>query len=305
MTDQKVKIIVNPNADLGRAWQSSADLRKIVEQYIDADWSGTVFPIHAKDLAVRAGEEGYDLVIAVGGDGTIHEIVNGLMQIPKERRPKLGIIPYGSGNDFAHAVGVDSRPSYAIRQIFTGKPRPIDIGKLLHGNSEVEYWSNALGIGFDATVVERFQQMKRLRGFAAYMTAVLQTLASRIVSPHMRIETDQESWEDDIFMLVACNGSREGGGFLIAPEARPDDGVLHYAWIEKVSRPMILRILPEVMKGTHERFPQVRIGEFKRMRISSDQPLFMHTDGEVYAGYGSDIRDIEIEIIPGAIEIVS
>lgn len=305
MTDQKVKIIVNPNADLGRAWQSSADLRKIVEQYIDADWSGTVFPIHAKDLAVRAGEEGYDLVIAVGGDGTIHEIVNGLMQIPKERRPKLGIIPYGSGNDFAHAVGVDSRSSYAIRQIFTGKPRPIDIGKLLHGNSEVEYWSNALGIGFDATVVERFQQMKRLRGFAAYMTAVLQTLASRIVSPHMRIETDQESWEDDIFMLVACNGSREGGGFLIAPEARPDDGVLHYAWIEKVSRPMILRILPEVMKGTHERFPQVRIGEFKRMRISSDQPLFMHTDGEVYAGYGSDIRDIEIEIIPGAIEIVS
>lgn len=305
MTDQKVKIIVNPNADLGRAWQSSADLRKIVEQYIDADWSGTVFPIHAKDLAVRAGEEGYDLVIAVGGDGTIHEIVNGLMQIPKERRPKLGIIPYGSGNDFAHAVGVDSRPSYAIRQIFTGKPRPIDIGKLLHGNSEVEYWSNALGIGFDATVVERFQQMKRLRGFAAYMTAVLQTLASRIVSPHMRIETDQESWEDDIFMLVACNGSREGGGFLIAPEARPDDGVLHYAWIEKVSRPMILRILPEVMKGTHERFPQVRIGEFKRMRISSDQPLFMHTDGEVYAGYGSEIHDIEIEIIPGAIEIVS
>lgn len=305
MTDQKVKIIVNPNADLGRAWQSSADLRKIVEQYIDADWSGTVFPIHAKDLAVRAGEEGYDLVIAVGGDGTIHEIVNGLMQIPKERRPKLGIIPYGSGNDFAHAVGVDSRSSYAIRQIFTGKPRPIDIGKLLHGNSEVEYWSNALGIGFDATVVERFQQMKRLRGFAAYMTAVLQTLASRIVSPHMRIETDQESWEDDIFMLVACNGSREGGGFLIAPEARPDDGVLHYAWIEKVSRPMILRILPEVMKGTHERFPQVRIGEFKRMRISSDQPLFMHTDGEVYAGYGSEIHDIEIEIIPGAIEIVS
>ena len=305
MTDQKVKIIVNPNADLGRAWQSSADLRKIVEQYIDADWSGTVFPIHAKDLAARAGEEGYDLVIAVGGDGTIHEVVNGLMQIPKERRPQLGIIPYGSGNDFAHAVGVDSRPSYAIRQIFTGKPRPIDIGKLLNGNSEVEYWSNALGIGFDATVVERFQQVLHSATFRAYMPAVLQTLASRIVSPHMQIETDQESWEDDIFMLVACNGSREGGGFLIAPEARPDDGVLHYAWIEKVSRPLILRILPEVMKGTHERFPQVRIGEFKKMRIRSDQPLFMHTDGEVYAGYGSDIRDIEIEIIPGAIEIVS
>lgn len=305
MPDPNVKIIVNPNADLGRAWQSSAELRKIVDEYGPADWSGTVYPVHAQELAERAALEGYDLVIAVGGDGTIHEVVNGLMQVPVEKRPRLGIVPFGSGNDFSHAVGIDPRLNYSIRQIFNGEPKAIDIGKLRPKNGSVEYWSNAVGIGFDALALIRFQQMKRLRGFVAYMAAVLQTIAKGIDSPRMQVKTDRESWEDDILMLVSCNGSREGGGFLVAPEARPDDGVFHYAWIEKVSRMMLLRILPEVMKGTHGRFSQVRIGEFEKLRIVSEGPLYIHTDGEIYAGFDSDVREIEIEILPGAIEVMS
>ena len=305
MTDKKIKIIVNPNADLGRAWQSSADLRKMVEEYGAADWSGTVYPIHAKELAMNAAKEGYELVIAVGGDGTIHEVVNGLMQVPVESRPRLGIVPFGSGNDFSHAVGVDSRPNYAIRQIFNGAPKPIDIGRLEDKTGKVEYWSNALGVGLDTTIVMRFQKIKRLRGFTAYLTAVLQTVIKKLNTPHMMVTTDREYWEDDILMIVSCNGSREGGGFLVAPEAKPDDGILHYAWIEKVSRPRILQILPEVMKGTHERFPEVRIGEFTRMNIISDSPMYIHTDGEIFAGFDSTVQEIDIEIIPGAIEIVS
>ena len=305
MTDQKIKIIVNPNADLGRAWQSSAELHRMVDKYGTADWTGTVFPVHAKDLAVRAGEEGYDLVVAVGGDGTIHEVVNGLMQIPADKRPRLGMIPYGSGNDFSHALGIDSRPSYAIQKIFNGTPRSVDIGLLRDNTGREEYWTNAVGVGFDATVVVRFQKMTRLRGFLAYMAAVLQTLAHGLNSPHMHVQTDREVWVDDVLMLVACNGNREGGGFLVAPEARPDDGVLHYAWIQRVSRLMVMRILPEVMKGTHERFPQVSIGQFERMHIQSDEPLNIHTDGEIYAGFDSVIQEIEIEIIPGAIELIA
>lgn len=305
MSDPKIKIIVNPNADLGRAWQSSAELYKMVDKYGAADWTGTVFPVHAKDLAVKAGDEGYDLVVAVGGDGTVHEVVNGLMQIPPRKRPRLGIIPYGSGNDFSHALGIDSRLSYAIQTIFSGTPRPVDIGMLRDSTGRTEYWTNAVGVGFDATVVVRFQKMTRLRGFLAYMAAVLQTIAAGLNSPHMIVQTDRENWEDDVLMLVACNGSREGGGFLVAPEARPDDGVLHYAWIQHVSRLMVLRILPEVMKGTHERFPQVSIGEFKHMHIRADQPLNIHTDGEIYAGFNSVIQEIDIEIIPGAIELIS
>ena len=118
MGEQRVKVIVNPNADLGRAWQSSPNLRRLVEEFGEADWTGTVFPVHAQDIAAQAAREGFELVIAVGGDGTIHEVVNGLMQVPPEKRPRLGIIPFGSGNDFAHAVGVNSISSVAIQQIF-------------------------------------------------------------------------------------------------------------------------------------------------------------------------------------------
>ena len=305
MGEQKVKVIVNPNADLGRAWQSSPNLRRLVEEYGTADWTGTVFPVHAKDIAAEAAKDGYELVIAVGGEGTVHEVVNGLMQVPPERRPRLGIIPFGSGNDFAHAVGVESISSKAIQQIFNGRPRRVDIGKLQDQDGNIEYWTNTLGVGFDTTVVIRFHEMTRLRGFTAYIVAVLKTLAKGVNSPRLKVDTDRESWEDDILMLVSCNGSREGGGFLISPEARPDDGVLNYAWIEHVSRLMILRILPEVMKGTHERFAQVRTGEFKHMRISSDTPLCIHTDGEVYAGLDSQVYEINIEILPGAIELVT
>jgi len=305
MTGQKIKIIVNPNADLGRAWRSSAELKKIVSDFGEADWSGTVFPVHAKELALKAGHESYDLVIAAGGDGTIHEVVNGLMEIPHSSRPRLGIIPFGSGNDFSHSLGIDPRPSYAIKQIFTGEPRPVDIGKISTPDGRVEYWHNTLGIGLDTVVVLRFQHIKRLRGFTAYMTAVLQTVIKNLDAPHMKVVTDRESWEDDILMLVTCNGSREGGGFLISPEANPSDKVFNYAWVEKVSRLKILQILPEVMKGTHERFPEVRIGKFESMKVVSDQVMFIHTDGEIFAGFDSDIKELEVQILPGALEIIS
>ena len=122
MPRRKTKLILNPNADLGRAWRWASDLRSIVEEFGGADWTGTVYPTHASELASQAVEQGYEVVVAVGGDGTVHEVINGLMQFPPERRPILGVVPMGSGNDFAHNVGIESRPEVAMRQVFAGKP---------------------------------------------------------------------------------------------------------------------------------------------------------------------------------------
>lgn len=305
MPKHNVKLILNPNADLGRAWRQGADLRPIVEQYGGADWSGTVYPSHAIELARQAAEEGYQLVISVGGDGTVHEVINGLMQVPAERRPRLGIVPMGSGNDFAHAAGIDPRPVQALQNIFTGVPRPIDVGRLEDGSGRAEYWNNALGIGFDATTTIHSRRFTYFRGFMVYFLAVLQTIMLNHDAPAMQITTDQESWSDELLMLVVCNGSREGGGFQVAPQARPDDGVLDYACIGKVSRPMMLRLLPEVMRGTHGRFRQVRMGKLCRMELQADSPLTIHLDGEIYAGFGMDVRRLDVEIIPGAIELVA
>jgi diacylglycerol kinase (ATP) len=301
----KTKLIVNPNADLGRAWRWAADLRPIVDQFGGADWSGTVYPTHATELARQAGEEGYELVIAAGGDGTVHEIVNGLMQLPPEKRPRLGIVPLGSGNDTSSAVGVSPISALALRQVFEGTRRRMDVGLLRDGRGRSEYWSNTIGIGFDASVVIRSRRVPLVRGFLIYLVAVLQTILLNHDAPRMTIITDQAAWEKEMLLLVLCNGGREGGGFQICPPASPFDGLLHYTSVERVSRLMMLRLVPEFMNGTHLRFQQVSIGQFTTLELRADRPLTIHTDGEIFAGFGVDVRQISVEIIPGAIEVIT
>jgi len=304
MPKHKTKLIINPNADLGRAWRLGQDLQSIVEEYGGADWSGTVYPTHATELARQAAEDGYELIVSVGGDGTTHEVVNGLMQVPVENRPRLGMVPVGTGNDFAHNSGVESRPEVAMRRVFTGQSKKIDLGILRDARGRTEYWDNTLGIGFDATVTIRSRRIPVLRGFFVYLISVLQTIMLNHDAARLQVKTEAESWEDDILMLVLCNGPREGGGFFVAPNARNDDRKLDYVGISRVSRPMMFRLLPEVMRGTHARFRQVRMGTFGQMQLQSDRPLFIHVDGEIYAGFGSDVRQLSVEIIPGALEIM-
>ena len=112
---RKVKLILNPMADMGRAWKTANNLRPIAQEFKgELSWSGTVYPSHAIELARQAAEEGYDMVIAMGGDGTVHEVMSGLMQVPAEKRPIMGIVPIGSGNDFAYAVGITQKPDHAL-----------------------------------------------------------------------------------------------------------------------------------------------------------------------------------------------
>jgi YegS/Rv2252/BmrU family lipid kinase len=305
MPKHKVKLIINPNADLGRAWRWASDLRPVAEEFGGADWTGTVYPTHATELARQAAEEGYELVVAVGGDGTAHEVINGLMQVPPERRPRLGIVPMGSGNDFAHSINMDKRPAFAMRQVFTGQPRPIDIGRLEDNLGRIEYWDNTLGIGFDATVTIRSRNFPYLRGFMIYLIAVLQTIILNHDAARLQVTSDQEKWDEEMLMLVLCNGGREGGGFHIAPAASNTDGIIDYVGVRRVSRPMMLRLLPEFMKGTHQHFRQVRLGSLQRLELQSDRPLMIHTDGEIFAGFGVDVRHLSVEIIPQAIRIMA
>lgn len=304
MPKHEVKIIVNPNADLGRAWRWASELHPIVKQYGGADWSGTVYPTHALELARQAGEAGYKLVIAVGGDGTVHEVINGLMMLPADQRPKLGIVPFGSGNDFAYAAGVDHGSARALKQVFTGKPKRIDVARLEDDRGLVEYVDNTVGIGFDATVNIRSRKFTMVRGFFVYLIAVLQTILLNHEAPRMRVKTDREQWDEEMLMLVLCNGRREGGGFIVAPEARPDDGLFDYAAIHRVSRAMMLRLVPEVMRGTHGRFKQVSLGKLSRLELETDRAITIHTDGEIFAGFGTNVRRISLQVLPGEIEVV-
>jgi YegS/Rv2252/BmrU family lipid kinase len=301
---RKVKIILNPMADMGNAWRIARDLRSITEQHGGVDWSGTVYPGHAIELAKQAGEQNYDMVIAMGGDGTVHEVVNGLMKVPEEKRPLLGIVPVGSGNDFAHGINASRIPTEALVHALDGEASTVDLGLMTDEHGHKEYFDNTLGIGFGAVVTIRSHRLPILRGFLMYLTSVIQTIILDHNPMSMQIETDDQKWEQSVIYLVLCNGKREGGGFLIAPDAKIDDGILDFAMITNVSRPMMLRIVPEVMKGTHGRFKQVRMGTCKTFTVSADRPLYIHADGEIFTGPGTDLRNVSVEILPKALKVV-
>jgi YegS/Rv2252/BmrU family lipid kinase len=300
---KKVKLILNPVANHGRSLQVAADLRPLMAEY-NADWSGTEYPGHAAELASQAGEQGYDLVAAVGGDGTVHEVINGLMRVPEKKRPALGIVPLGSGNDFAHILGLPENPAEALKSALKGSPHRLDVALVRDENGREEYFNNTLGIGFDGVTTIRSRKITHIHGFMMYFLAVIQTIILNFKPMGLHVQTDTETWDLSSLMLTIGNGPREGGGFMVTPDARLDDGLLNYVTIRKVSRLMMFRLIPEVMKGTHGRFKQVRMGTCKKMSVASDVALYVHADGEIYAGFGTDVRQLAIEIHPAAIRFL-
>ncbi len=302
---RKVKLIFNPIANLGRAWPVAAALRPIVYELGGADWSGTVYPTHAIELARLAGEQGYDLVIAMGGDGTVHEVVNGLMQIPAGRRPQLGIVPVGSGNDFAYSLGVSNKPEEALRQALTGTPRSIDIGTVCDNLGRTEYWTNAIGIGFDTVVTIRSRKVPIVQGFAVYFAAVLQTILFNYQAFRLDVKVDEKTWSGEMIMLVLCNGGREGGGFYLDPGANISDGVATYVGVDKISVPRMLATIPYFLKGTHQKLSYVKMEKFHQLELDSDRPLYIHTDGEIFAGFGSRITHLSTQLLPSALVAVA
>ncbi len=304
---KKVKLILNPMADMGRAWKTANELRPIAQEFQgDLSWSGTVYPTHAIELAKQAAEEGCDLVVAMGGDGTVHEVMNGLMQVPEHKRPMMGVVPIGSGNDFAYSLGITQKSSHALVNALKAESiQSVDVGLMIDEHTgRKEYFDNTLGIGFDAIVTIYSHKLPIVKGFMMYLTAVIQTIIMNHNPMQVKIETDTESFETKVLMLTLCNGPREGGGFMLAPEAKNNDGKMTYLAIQEVSRLMMFRLVPEFMNGTHMRFSSVRMGEFKKLSLTSDLPLYIHADGEIYTTFGSNLKKVSFEILPQALKVV-
>lgn len=305
MNDRKTLFIINPNANLGTAWKQAADLKPIMEEFGGADWAGSVYPTHAIELAKKGVEDGYELIIAGGGDGTVHEVVNAIMSFPKERRPALGVLPLGSGNDFSYAVGMDPAPWTALRQIFTGEPKWIDIGEVNDDWGRTEYVDNSVGIGFNAIVTIYSHDMPLVRGFMMYFAAVLKTIFLNHNPVNIKVTLDaQTTLEERLIMLNLCNGPREGGGFMLYPDASQEDGLFNYVITKEVGRGvMLFQLLPAFMKGNHLPHNQVDFGSFSHLVLEADAPLYIHIDGEVFSGFSNDLRKFELKVHHQAIQV--
>jgi len=301
---RRVKLIFNPHAHRGRAWGQASTLQAILARYGDAEWAATEHPGQGTPLAQEAARQGFDIVAALGGDGTANEVINGLMRVPADRRPLMAVVPVGSGNDFASNVGVKMDADQAMQRVFAGDPRTIDLGEVTDQAGRTRYFGNVLGIGFDAIVTLYSYRSKRLQGFAMYLWCVIQTILRNHDAPLLTIANDEETYTQNALMYTICNGPREGGGFFVAPDAKLDDGLLHYACIKRVSRLMMFRLIPEVMNGTHGRFKEVRLGHFKDMTLKSDRPLVIQIDGEILAGFQSDVTGLHVRVLPGALQMI-
>jgi YegS/Rv2252/BmrU family lipid kinase len=268
-------LIYNPVAGRGRAPAALAEATRLLDA-ARADYvvHHTQGPGHATELASAAPAGA--TVVAVGGDGTVHQVVKGLLTSGATDRV-LGVLPVGSGDDFAFALGLDRHDvSGAVARLLANEPHLIDL-PTVNG----EPFVNALGVGFDAEVAYRLERVPAIfKGLAAYLYAVMVSLG-RLRSVGVTVTVDGvEVYAGKSLVVATQNGPRTGGSFLFSPAARLDDGTLDVVLAGDVGVFATLVLLPKVMRGKHLGDPSVRAFRGASARLEWDEPRYAHADGE-------------------------
>ena len=264
------------------------------------DVSQSAAPGHAIDLAHQAALDGYQTVVAVGGDGTCNEVINGLMQATAQgQRPILGIIPVGSGNDLAYALNLPQTVAAACARLGHGSRQHIDVGEVsVDGFSR--YFGNNLGLGFDAEVAVDVAQNQRFDGFAMYLWSVLRVLARGRWPYDMIIGLNGSQNSQPVTLILISNGRRAGGGFLLTPEAKLDDGLFDICYAGSLTKPQLLWLLPKTFNGSHIHHPQVVMARTNQINITVDRGVAAHVDGEILSRSG---QVFEVRLLPKALEV--
>ena len=297
-----VRIILNPVAGRGYGAQVEPELRRLLDsEGVDFDLVHTAGPWHAAELAEQSVRDGFEVVVAAGGDGTFNEVVNGLMAAAESGATgTMGIIPVGSGSDFANTIGVPPDLPGACHRLAHGENRTVDVGRVTLPGCLPRYFDNTVNIGFGGVVTVEAQKVKRLRGMALYLPVVLKTIFLSLRIPLATIEYDGQNLVLPALMIVVANGPREGGGFHVAPGARPDDGLFDLCIVSEIGRLAMLGLVPHFMKGTHVDRKPVRMARARRVTVSSPDDLVAHMDGEILC---TDAHRIEFEIIPQRLQV--
>jgi diacylglycerol kinase (ATP) len=264
---------------------------------------------HAIELAARAVEEGWERIVAVGGDGVVHEVVNGLMRAcGDEPTPPLGIVPVGSGNDFTKMIGMPPhRPAEAVRRLLAAGTRQVDVGRVTRhltgdGPPGVWYFTNGVGVGFDAQVAQHARRIQRLRGVAIYAWALAKTLRD-LRSPTIQVIVDgREIANRPLVLTTISNGPCHGGNFWLCPGALVDDGMLDILIADARSVTALARLIPKVIRGKHLDQPGVELHRGRHVEVRSHEPLPIHADGEIVAEW---VRELEIDVLPGRLTVLA
>lgn len=304
--DGPIVLIVNPRAAGGRAARvGSAAAAGLRDRGLTVEVHETTAPRAATDLALAAASAGAGAVVALGGDGTVHEVAEGLMGSGADAagRPALGVVPAGTGNDFVKLLGVDGDVRRTLDLIAAGATRVWDVGLARWPGGE-ETFVNAMGTGIDVEVVRQLERLERMPGVASYGVAVLRALR-RFRPVPLELRLDGVATERDVMMIAIANGRCIGGGFYVCPSAIPDDGLLDTCIVEEVGLLGIARIMVRLLRGAHGVHPRVALGRARRVHVGArgHADLFFQLDGELREPPGA--RELDVEVLPGALRVIA
>ena len=273
-------VIVNLTAGGGRALRAVGWLRDRLASRPEARLEVSRRPGDAEAIATDAAEAGHDRVVAVGGDGTVQEVVNGILSA--HGTAEMGIVPLGSGNDLARSLGVPFELASAWRVAIGRSTRWIDVARASNGAGDQRWFASAGGIGFDAQVAAAMADRHGWQaGRAGYLLTTLTELR-RFEGQRIQLTIEGETVERNVLFVAIANGAYYGGGMRIAPAARPDDGQLDICIVGDVSRLTVLRQLPNLYRGTHVGHPAVEMRSGTKVEVGGEFGTRIHLDGEPF-----------------------
>ncbi len=299
MSAETVPLFLNPTAGRGRAGKRAARIAELLQASglrIDVCPSAGVGDLEAQ--VRRNVERGVRRLVVAGGDGSVHEATNGILLAGGETA--LGVIPTGTGNDFAKACEVPLDWEHATRLLAdriaaNEAGRVIDVGRM-----NDRFFANGAGIGFDARVTQIARSYRLPIGDLVYLLAIFRGMVEGIATPRMRLLADDVIWDGPLTLANIANGPWVGGMFHIAPMADNSDGRFDLMIAGPVSRTRILSLLPTLMSGKHVGEPEIVHEPVTRLVVEADEAVASHLDGEMQPPQ----RRFDIELLPGALRLL-
>ncbi len=300
-------LIVNPISGRGFAGRALPEIEKHLRGYgVKYQVAFTERSWHAAELAEQGARQGYEVIVAVGGDGTANEVLNGLMRARQAgyEQVALGLLAVGTGNDFAAGMGIPPGVRAGCRVLAENYRRRVDVGRLEGGDyPQGRYFGNGIGVGFDAATGFVAARIRFVRGLLLYLLAALETIFIYYKPPTVRLVFDDQEIVQPSLMISIMNGRRMGGGFLFAPQAEVTDGLFDLCIASSASRLRILQLIPYFLKGTQATQKEVRTGRARNVEVVAvEGTLPIHCDGETVCYAGHSLR---AELLTGAIECVT
>ena len=291
----KLLVLVNPNAGRKNGRIVAEKCIPSFQQHgVEAECRYSQYAGHLSLMAEQQVNGPWDGIVAVGGDGTLFEIINGMMLGNPSLPLPLGVIPVGTGNSFSRDLSIKNL-EHAIQKITTGTKRKVDLGKCVCPDKTF-YFINILGFGFVADVAQKAVTFKRW-GALSYVIGVF-IITMNLKSYHLDLTIDGKQYRRDNIFVEICNSTKTGGDMIMAPRAKIDDGLLDVVLLNKTSRKRLLSALPKIFKGSHIHMPEVETFTAREMQFTPSQEKILTPDGEI-----TGRTPITVSVLPGKLSI--